>query len=192
MLVIAGVTLTDAAAIDRLRSQRVADLAADKGSGAVLTVQRAAARHAAPVRLRIPRLHVSTTLSRLHKLKDGGLQVPTRYDQAGWYVDSARPGDAGPTVLTGHVDSTDGPGVFFRLNQLKVGDLVLVDRSDLTRATFTVTRVIRVPKRRFPTAQVYGGHRAGLRLITCGGSFDAASGHYRDNVIVFARPRGVA
>jgi hypothetical protein len=192
LLVIAAVLLTDAAVIDREHGRRAADLSADSGrsSGPVVRVMRAPARSASPVRLRIARLHVSTTLVRLHKLAGGALEVPARYDRAGWYVGSARPGDAGPAVLAGHVDSNDGPGVFFRLHLLRPGDLVVVDRADLTRITFTVTKVITVPKRAFPTAQVYSGQEPGLRLITCGGAFDAASGHYRDNVIVFARPGG--
>jgi hypothetical protein len=191
-VVIATVLVTDAAVIDRAHGQRTADLAADSGrsSGPVVRVVRAPARSAAPVRLRIARLDLSTTLVRLHKLRDGSLEVPTRFDRAGWYVGSARPGDAGPAVLAGHVDSKDGPGVFFRLRLLRPGDLVVVDRADLSRITFTVTKVITVPKRSFPTAQVYSGNQPGLRLITCGGAFDSASGHYRDNVIVFARPGG--
>jgi hypothetical protein len=36
---------------------------------------------------------------------------------------------------------------------------------------------------------VLAGH-AGLRLITCGGTFDRSTGHYRSNVVVHARLAG--
>ena len=93
----------------------------------------------------------------------------------------------GPAVLAGHVDSTAGPAVFWRLRDLAPGDEVLVDRADGTTARFTVTRVERHPKDAFPTDEVYGPTTgAELRLITCGGEFDRAARSYRDNVVVFA------
>ena len=107
---------------------------------------------------------------------------------AGWYRQGPAPGDPGPAVLTGHVDSVAGPAVFFRLRDIAVGDPVLVDRADGTTVRFTVTRVARYPKGAFPAAEVYGPTPdAELRLITCGGVFDRATGSYADNVIVFAR-----
>ncbi|MBW8767444.1 MAG: class F sortase, partial [Geodermatophilales bacterium] len=91
-------------------------------------------------------------------------------------------------VLAGHVDSTAGPAVFFRLGELAAGDEVVVGRSDGTTVRFTVTRVARYPKAAFPTAEVYGPTPdAQLRLITCGGDFDRSRRSYADNVVVFAR-----
>ena len=91
-------------------------------------------------------------------------------------------------MLAGHVDDRTGPAVFFRLHDLAVGAAVLVERSDGTTVRFTVTSVARYPKDEFPTVAVYGDttQRAELRLITCGGAFDRATGHYVDNVVVFA------
>ncbi len=91
-------------------------------------------------------------------------------------------------MIAAHVDSRNGPAVFFRLGELRRGDRVTVVRADDTRARFTVERSARYPKPRFPTARVYGPtRRPALRLITCSGTFDRASGHYLDNTVVFAR-----
>lgn len=143
-----------------------------------------------PLRLRVPRIGVDTRLMRLGLDADRALEVPpmSRADTAGWYERSPVPGDVGPSVLAGHVDSDDGPAVFYRLRELRRGDRVVVDRSDGRRVTFTVTRVTEVAKAAFPTRRVYGDTPSPeLRLITCGGTFDAAADGYLANVVVFAR-----
>ena len=115
------------------------------------------------------------------------MEVPEDYSVAGWYTGGPRPGDRGPAVIAGHVDSKRGPAVFYRLGELRKGDLIVVRYPGRAEARFRVERTERHPKRAFPTARVYGDTAGpALRLVTCGGSFDRASGHYRDNVIVFA------
>ena len=142
---------------------------------------------AAPVRLRIPALHVTGAVQRLGVQPGGAIAVPSRTDVAGWYANGPRPGQPGPAVVLGHVDSTAGPGIFFGLYRLGAGALVEVDRADGSTVTFRVTRVDRVPKVRFPTDLVYAPTLdPTLRLVTCGGRFDHARGSYRDNVIAFA------
>ncbi|WP_433301962.1 class F sortase [Actinoplanes sp. CA-030573] len=144
---------------------------------------------ALPTRLRIPALHVDSRIERLGLRADGTIQVPATTDVAGWYEYGPRPGQAGPAVLLGHVDSTAGPGIFFDLYRVKPGTAVQVERSDGTTATFSITKVERVPKVRFPTDLVYAPTLdPTLRLVTCGGSFDHSRGSYRDNVIAFAEP----
>jgi Sortase domain len=144
---------------------------------------------AAPVRLRVPALHLDSPLQQLHLRADGTVAVPDRPDVAGWYADGPRPGQQGPAVILGHVDSRDGPGVFLDLGRLSRGATVHVDRADGSTVTFRVTDVSQVPKTDFPTDQVYAPTlQPTLRLITCGGSFDQARRSYRDNVIVFAAP----
>ncbi|WP_207007438.1 class F sortase [Nocardioides aromaticivorans] len=142
-----------------------------------------------PVRLRVPRIGVDTGLLRLGLTARRELEVPPmrKADTAGWYDRSPVPGDAGPSVLAGHVDSRSGPAVFYRLRELRRGDRVVVDRDDGRRATFTVDRVDVVAKSAFPTRRVYGAtSRPELRLITCGGTFDHATDDYLSNVVVFA------
>ncbi len=145
---------------------------------------------ARPVSLQIPAIGVRTALVRLGLTAAGTLQVPATAEVAGWYTGSPRPGAIGAAVIAGHIDSVAGPGVFFRLRLLRPGDLVYVRRADGTLAVFQVTAVRTYLKTRFPTRAVYGAvPDAQLRLITCGGTFDEATGHYLSNVIVFATLR---
>ena len=128
-----------------------------------------------------------TALLRLGRNHDGTIEVPGDWERAGWYRRGPRPGQAGPAVILGHVDSTSGPAVFSRLGELDVGDEIRIDRADGSVVTFVVDRVERHAKTRFPTDDVYlPTLQPTLRLVTCGGAFDAVSGHYVDNVVVFA------
>lgn len=139
-----------------------------------------------PVTVKIPAIGVSTTLDSL-AIENGVLAAPKRADTAGWYAKGVAPGDAGPAVIAGHVDSKTGPGVFFRLPELRPGAEVLVEREDGSSLTFVVSRTYPVPKSEFPSATVYGPTPGSeLRLLTCGGEFDRLAGSYRDNVIVEA------
>jgi len=165
---------------------------------AVLPPGLAAAPLAAspPQRVEVPAIGVAAPLLRLGLDRDGALQVPPlqQASLAGWYAQGPTPGELGPAVIVGHVDSVrSGPGVFYRLGQLRPGDTVRVTRRDGITAVFTVQSVQRVPKAAFPTQQVYGPLAySGLRLVTCGGSFDRGSGHYRDNTVVFAYLSGIS
>ena len=142
-----------------------------------------------PVSLRIPSIGVqSSELVDLVTEADGSLEVPVDFAQPGWYSPGAAPGQLGPSVIAGHVDSKRGPAVFYRLGELRPGATVEVGREDGSTARFVVDKVERYPKDEFPTVAVYGDttQRAELRLITCGGAFDSATGHYVDNVVAYA------
>ena len=150
-------------------------------------VARTDADVALSVRLRIPELGVDSPLDELGQAPDRTVEVPADPVRAGWYALGPRPGQAGPAVVLGHVDGQGRPGVFFRVDELRPGAVVVVDRADGSEARFRVTRLERMPKTSFPTSEVYlptAGPE--LRLVTCGGSFDTAGGHYRDNVIAYA------
>jgi hypothetical protein len=140
-----------------------------------------------PVRIRIPAMHLDSKLIDLGLQPDGSVAVPPRTDVAGWYDGGARPGQPGPAVILGHVDSKDGPGIFIGLHAVKTGTEIDVDRADGSSVIFAVTKVQKVAKTRFPTDLVYAPTLdPTLRLVTCGGSFDRSKGSYRDNVIAFA------
>jgi sortase (surface protein transpeptidase) len=146
---------------------------------------------AAPVSLTIPAIDVTSPLSSLGRNPDGTVEVPSLEDPnagAGWFRDSPEPGALGPSVILGHVDSREfGPGVFYDLGFLRPGDTIEIGRDDGSVAVFAVASVETVPKASFPTLLVYGNiDHAGLRLITCGGSFDENARSYQDNVIAFA------
>ena len=151
------------------------------------TAATRASRPARPVRVQIPSIGVDAPLISLGLDSTGALEVPDRFDLAGWWAGGARPGERGPAVIVGHVDSRTGPAVFFRLRDLRRGDAVVVRRHDGTSVRFIVRSSERYAKDRFPTARVYGATRAPeLRLITCSGTFDRSSGHYLDNTVVYA------
>lgn len=141
-----------------------------------------------PVALHIPAIDVhSRTIVDLGLADDGSIEVPGEPSAPGWFTPGPSPGQLGPAVLAGHVDSTRGPAVFYRLGSLHEGDRVRVSRADSSVATFVIDRVAVFPKADFPTHQVYGNvtNRAELRLITCGGGYDSATG-YVSNVVAFA------
>lgn len=140
-----------------------------------------------PVGLDIPAIGVhSNSLVGLGLAKDGSIEVPTDFGQPGWYTPGPTPGQFGPAVIAGHVDSKAGPAVFYRLGELKPGEKVTVTRKDGSVATFAIDKVARYAKADFPTSSVYGTtSRAEIRLVTCGGAFDQATGHYVDNIIAF-------
>ena len=148
-----------------------------------------------PVALCIPALHVDTSVMSLGLNPDRTVQVPplSKVGEAGWYRYSAAPGAIGPTVILGHIDSAQfGDGVFFRLGTLRAGDQVELWRGDGKLATFRVDTVTEVSKRHFPTDDVYGATSGpAIRLVTCGGQFDSATGNYLDNIIVYGTLLGL-
>jgi sortase (surface protein transpeptidase) len=142
-----------------------------------------------PVRVRIPTIGVSSALVRLGRAPDQTIEVPASYQTAGWFAEGPRPGEPGPAVILGHVDSKAGPGVFFELQRLIPGAEVLVDRADGSTVGFRVRSTLRVLKTAFPTDEVYAPTlQPALRLVTCGGGFDRERDSYLDNVIVDADP----
>lgn len=142
-----------------------------------------------PVRLIIPGIGVSAEIDSVGVTKTKEIEVPplSKPNLVGWYRHGPVPGQLGPAVLLGHVNTRKGPAVFSRLRDLRRGDKFQVVRSDGTTAEFTVDGVEQIGKNRFPTERVYGNTTsAAIRLITCGGVFDPKSHHYTDNVIVYA------
>jgi hypothetical protein len=146
-----------------------------------------AGRPGVPVRLQIPALHIDTVLDRLVRRPDGSLNSPPRWNVPGWYAGGPRPGEVGPAVIVGHIDSTAGPAIFFGLARLRAGDAVRVLERGGRVLRFVVADIERFPKSRFPTARVYGPQPVPiLRIITCIGSFDRSARSYRDNLVVYA------
>jgi len=151
----------------------------------------------APVALRIPSIAVSTSVIRLGLNPDRTLQVPplnyAGTHEVGWYQLGPAPGQMGAAIIVGHVDSTSGPAVFYRLGSLTAGDTVQVIAANCETSTFVITTVAVYSKANFPTERVYGPTSdAELRLITCGGAFDAATGHYLSNIVAYATTVHVA
>lgn len=144
-----------------------------------------------PVSISIPAIKVNSNLQYLGLNPNGTIQVPSpgpKYNEAAWYKYSPTPGEVGPSVIEGHIDSAaDGPSIFFYLGALKPGNHIYVTLKDGTKAVFTVTAVRQYPKTSFPTAAVYGNTNfAALRLISCSGVFDHATKQYLSDTVVFA------
>jgi sortase (surface protein transpeptidase) len=147
-------------------------------------VDREAAR---PRRIRIPAIGVRARVVSLEREPDRTMETPKNFDNTGWYEPGSEPGERGPAVIAGHIDSTGGPAVFYRLRDLKRGDLIRIGRADGSVVRFRVQGLERWPKAAFPTRRVFGRTRlAALRLVTCSGNFDPSTGHYADNTIVYA------
>lgn len=143
-----------------------------------------------PVNLTIPAIGVNHTVGTVGLNPDRTIEVPPLTDVAlpAWYRFSPTPGQPGPAVFVGHVDSRTTKGVFYDLGKLKAGDRIIVARADHTTVSFAVSSVTEYPKSVFPTQAVYGDTPGPeLRLITCGGAYDAAAHNYLDNIVVNAR-----
>ncbi|MGI9031737.1 MAG: class F sortase, partial [Ilumatobacteraceae bacterium] len=118
---------------------------------------------------------------------DGGVEVPTDFAVAGWYRGGGRPGGPGPIVLVGHVDSRAGPAVFYRLGELRPGDIVQITVADGSMARYAVTGTEQFPKAEFPTFAVFGATADDVvRLVTCTGEFNRSIRSYYDNLVVTA------
>jgi sortase (surface protein transpeptidase) len=165
-----------------------------KGSaGHVLAVRQPASKVMAqsiPTELIIPKIGLDTPLAQTGLDEHGAVAMPWDIDTAAWYQYSPTPGQLGPAIIVGHLDGANFAnlkGVFFRLNELVPGDEITIDRADGSVAKFKVIAMRQVSQANFPTTDIYGNiNYAGLRVITCGGTFDSATGHYSDNTVAFA------
>jgi sortase (surface protein transpeptidase) len=148
-----------------------------------------------PTRIAIPAIGVSAPVTRLGLNADGTVQVPPldNHNLAGWYDGSVAPGAKGTSVILGHVDDYAGPSVFYNIKNLRKGDEIDVTRADGGTAVFRVDGVQKAVKTNFPTSDVYGNvPYPALRLVTCGGPFDAKTGEYLDSIVVYAHLAGIA
>ena len=174
-------TSPSATKASRERPKERADQVRDQITGLVLPESH-------PVAMSIPKLGVRSPLDGLGLGTNGAMEVPENPARAGWFSGGPAPGALGPAVIAGHVTWNGPHAIFHRLSTMRPGDQVTVTRKDGKIAVFTVTRVARFSKSQFPSRAVYGPiDHAGLRLITCGGTYDAARHRYLDNVVVFAR-----
>ncbi|MCW2881985.1 MAG: peptidase sortase [Sphaerisporangium sp.] len=143
-----------------------------------------------PTRLVVKKLGINAPIKPVGTDKKGAIQTPpiSNPNLVGWYQYGPTPGQAGPAVMLGHKDTTSRTAVFERLHELQYGDTIEVTRMEGTVAIFTVGGIEQADKQTFPTNRVYGNADAAeLRLITCGGTYNRLTGHYVDNVIVYAR-----
>ncbi|GAA4727959.1 hypothetical protein GCM10023350_08790 [Nocardioides endophyticus] len=139
--------------------------------------------------VKIPAVGINTSVDR-SDIAGGVLAVPSNVGRVGWFGRSAHVGDViGASVIAGHVsDSHDRPGAFYRLKNVRRGDIVTVVQNGRTHR-FKVTglktydRTRQLPADAFATS---GKHR--LSLITCTGKVTYPNGrfHYTKNLVVTA------
>ncbi|PZN03144.1 MAG: class F sortase [Bacillota bacterium] len=147
-----------------------------------------------PARIRIPSIGVDAQIVPVGLTPNGHMETPS-FGLAGWYspkpqpgqAPAPRPGEVGPAVIAGHVDGRSRPDVFYRLKELTKGaKIIIVDKKGKIYE-FAVERKRRTPKTELPVEEIWSATKEPtLRLITCGGEFDRATGHYTDNWTVFA------
>lgn len=141
---------------------------------------------AEPTRLRIEVLGIDAPFISLGLKPDGSMETPSKGTTVGWYTYAPTPGEIGPAIVAGHVDTKAGPAIFARLNKLKPGEKFEVYRADGSIAVFQVNEVKQYAQQNFPTEEVYGNiDYAGIRLITCGGTFSQTTKRYSHNTVVF-------
>jgi len=187
LLILGGITAVGVALVSQVHAPTPSATAA----GAVAPASHGPSLpRSVPVTVSIPAIGVNSRLLHLGLNADGTIQVPSLVTSAGeaaWYKYSATPGQIGASVIEGHVDSYQGPAVFFRLGALQPGDTIDVTLADGVTAIFRVTGVREYLKTNFPAKAVYAAtDYAALRLITCGGVFDYVTGHYLSSTVVFA------
>jgi Sortase domain len=179
-----------AAIIFAVAAQQHAPQPAASAAGRIGPVHGPTLKRSAPVSVQIPAIGVNSRLLHLGLNGNGTMAVPSLTSSAGlaaWYKYSATPGQAGASVIEGHVDSLKGPAVFYRLGALRPGNTINVKLADGVTAIFRVTGVREYAKTSFPSHAIYGASNyAALRLITCGGAFDYRTGHYLSSTVVYA------
>jgi len=143
--------------------------------------------------IRIPSIKVNNRqFMQVGLNKDRSMQVPP-LNQPGlvaWYKLSPVPGEVGPAVIVSHRNGNGAPGGFAKLDSVKVGDTIDIDRSDGKTATFKVSRTVLFPKADYAkhSGDIFGDlDYPGLRLITCSGDLGPAPTYYKDNRVVFAK-----
>ena len=135
----------------------------------------------------IPNIGVSSDIELLRLDPAGALLPPVDFNKAGWYSGGVVPGQIGPAIIAGHIDSVTAPAVFANLHKVTPGMKILVSLSDGSALTFRADRSEVAPKTQFPSSSVYGNvPTPQLRVITCDGTFNPATGHYDDNLVVYA------
>ncbi|MBB5869861.1 hypothetical protein F4553_003240 [Allocatelliglobosispora scoriae] len=142
-----------------------------------------------PLRIIIPSIGVRAPIHSVGLDAAGTIAVPavTLRNEAGWYEQGPTPGQYGPAIMVGHVDTKDKPAVFARLGELKAGARIEITRRDRQVTVFEVNSVEWFGKTNIPTKRIYDDYsRPGLRLITCGGRWVGGELGYASNVVVFA------
>lgn len=144
-----------------------------------------------PMRLQIPAIGVSAPIELLGLTSTGAMEAPEGWWDAGWYRYGPLPGQTGNSVIAGHLDSTTGPALFWRLGALGSGDKVDVTLSNGQTEDFVVQRQVSYSDSNAPLKEIFGpATTADLNLITCGGIWNPFQHNYSNRTVIYARKAG--
>jgi LPXTG-site transpeptidase (sortase) family protein len=137
--------------------------------------------------LKIDAINLNISLGQTTLDSHQALLVPANPNHAAWYVNGPRPGENGTTLITGHLDSAAGAGIFYNLKKLKAGDTIEIEK-DGQIATYTIDKLKSYAQdSTFPWNEVYSTTGpSSLRIITCDGVYSRKTGHYSRNLVVYA------
>lgn len=147
-----------------------------------------------PNRIVIPKLKAVAPIVPVATTSDGELDVPINPKKVGWWRYGAKPGATkGTAILAGHVNYAGVSGTMAHIGKLSPGDEVDVfgtqNANSKTEVHFRVTGVRTYHKTRLPYKQIFDQGSVGrIVIVTCGGPFDASTGNYLDNIVVYAVP----
>jgi LPXTG-site transpeptidase (sortase) family protein len=131
-------------------------------------------------------LNITAPVEFVGEDSEGKMDVPKEVNNVAWYQYGYIPGTPGNAVIAGHLDSTTGPAVFYRLATLKAGDDIFVTDDAGKQRHFKVTHTATHPSASFPIQEVFGpSAERQLNLITCEGTYDRASKNYSDRTVVY-------
>ena len=167
-------------------ASRVLPSGAERVSGLTVRAVRV------PDRLEIPAIGVDAPVQPTGVQAGGALAIPPDPADVGWWAGGGFPGEAtGAVVLAGHIDSaTNGPGALFRLQDVRPGQAVTVVAGGHAYR-YRVAALRAYAKTALPAAAIFGQQVSSrLVIVSCGGPFDSATGHYLDNIVAYAVPAG--
>lgn len=141
-----------------------------------------------PVTIIIPKLKINTIIEHVGTTPTGAMDVPKNAGNAGWYRGSAKPGQWGDAVISGHYDTPSGkPAIFYFLRKLSKGDEIQVISTDGIVTTFVVTGVDTLPYTQIPKEFVFNSNTGvNLNLITCDGIWSPVDKNYNKRLIVYS------
>ena len=144
-----------------------------------------------PVGLSIEKAGVDAGIEPLRVI-DGQMQDPTGPWVVAWYENLGSLGEDGNVVMAGHIDYWNvGPSVFYNSASLQPGDEVVVSGDNGKTYPFAVEWIKQFDSDAIPLDEVAGPTEdQSLTLITCGGAFDYANGHYLQRTVVRANRTG--
>lgn len=139
-----------------------------------------------PVRIQIPSMDIDTKVIPVGLKESGEMDVPESTEVTGWYDRGPKPGGKGSSVVAGHVDSKEGPAIFFYLKNIEVGETITLTDEKGNERTFKVKSKESYPYNDAPIEKIFGpSDKRKLNVITCTGTFDHDKHEYPDRLVVY-------